>query len=641
VSPLRAFVARTRASASEPGQPGARETWRLVDITNPESRRLSGEYEGTGKDAREAILAALAAWDTENRYAPGRIQLEIGAEVAGAPIAHTFQTDGLSFWDSIGEFFAEVGFWAGMGALAAGVVTAVVPVPGMRVVSALIWTSILASTAATTIDLVQRHAEGMSSAREDAMDVLTIAGNILAGAWLGKARVLLNGQGGTRIGTGLLIGQLGTDGAQGIVLGIEYLEQYDRVMAIEDPRQRTDALMELLRSAALAGGLLFLSVHGAKKDLGQLGTPGAQGGPGSAGGAGPGGLGNLTAGGDAVAATHPRAGHATGSEPPATSREASPGPARDRGSDDAQRELSQTPGAERKAQPPAGLPADLAALREKLTSPEAMAQFDARYQSITRGKPVPTEVEVERFRSYLDKKGSTPAEIEAGLKAERAQKPLQSRPPTGNAVEQLPALRELTNRVLQRIEDAKSARPELTQGLERLRRKLNFEADVLTRMERGQLETNKEGSYNIRGLRNNIESTEAELKAALDDLHAIDLSRKFKLGEDEIEIDRITNGGDRWVDVKNYELFGERSSNVQSLMEQAEKALRLAEVNPNPATGKIPEVVYEFSKGITPEARRMLETVRVRGRGITVIAEDKPLPHDTRMPHRSGDGGVP
>jgi hypothetical protein len=137
--------------------------------------------------------------------------------------------------------------------------------------------------------------------------------------------VLLNGQGGTRIGTGLLIGQLGTDGAQGIVLGVEYLDRYDRVMAIEDPRQRTDALMELLRSAALTGGLLFLSVQGAKKDLGQLGTAGAQGGPGHPGGPGPGGLENLAAGGDAVATTHPRAGHATGSEPAATSREVSPG----------------------------------------------------------------------------------------------------------------------------------------------------------------------------------------------------------------------------------------------------------------------------------------------------------------------------
>jgi hypothetical protein len=544
VSPLRAFVARTRASAGEPGQPGARETWRLVDITNPESRRLSGEYEGTGKDAREAILAALAAWDTRNRYAPGRIQLEIGAEAAGAPIAHTFQTDGMSFWDSVGEFFAEVGFWTGMGALAAGVVTAVVPVPGMRVVSALIWTSILASTAATTINLAQRHAEGMSTAREDAMDMLTIAGNILTGAWLSRARVLLNGQGGTKIGTGLLIGQLGTDGAQGIVLGIEYLEQYDRVMAIENPRQRTDALMELLRSAALAGGMLFLSVQGAKKDLGHLGTAGAQGGSGRPGGTAPGGLGSLAASSDATATGHPRAGHSPGSEPASTSHETPPGPARDRSVDDAPQ--SQTPGAGHTSTPTAGLPAELATLRAQLTSPEAIAQFDARYQSITKGKPAPTAIELERFQGYLRSKGSTQTEIEAGLAAEWTKNHPRSKPPTGDAIDQLPGLRELTNRVLRRIEDAKTARPELNHGLDRLRKKVDREADTLTRIERGQLPANKEGPKNVRGLRNNIESVEAELDAALKDPHAVDLSREFKLDGRKIEVDRITDGGDRW-----------------------------------------------------------------------------------------------
>ncbi|ACY13774.1 eCIS core domain-containing protein [Haliangium ochraceum] len=312
VSPLRAFVARV------PGGAGERETWRLVDVTNPESRRLSGEYEGMGKDAREAILAALATWDSDNRYPAGRIQLEVGAEAAGAPIAHMFQTDGMSFWDSISEFFAEVGFWTGMGAVAVGLASAVVPVPGMRIVSGLAWASILASSASATINIAQRHAEGMSSVRDDAMDLLTIAGNILAGTWMRGARVLVNGQRSTKIGTGLLIGQIGADGAQGIVLAFEYQTQYERTMAIDDPKQRTDALMELLRSAVLAGGMLFLSVQGAKTDLGQLGTAGAHGGPGRPGSTDPGGLGNLAIGSDAVTTTPPRAGRASGSEPAET-----------------------------------------------------------------------------------------------------------------------------------------------------------------------------------------------------------------------------------------------------------------------------------------------------------------------------------
>jgi hypothetical protein len=97
------------------------------------------------------------------------------------------------------------------------------------------------------------------------------------------------------------------------------------------------------------------------------------------------------------------------------------------------------------------------------------------------------------------------------------------------------------------------------------------------------------------------------------------------------------------VDVKNYELFGVRSGNMQALMDQADQALQLAEVNPNHVTGKIPEVVYEFPKGITPEGRRMLETVRVNGRGITVVGEVKPLPRGGRQgsPQSSAEVGEP
>jgi hypothetical protein len=138
------------------------------------------------------------------------------------------------------------------------------------------------------------------------------------------------------------------------------------------------------------------------------------------------------------------------SEPAGASRETSPGPARDHGIDEAQQ--SRTSGAARTATPPAGLPAELATLREQLTSPEAIAQFDARYQSITKGKPVPTEVEVERFQNYLNSKGSAPAEIETGAGPEWAKNRPRSKPPTGDAVDQLPALRELTNRVLRRID---------------------------------------------------------------------------------------------------------------------------------------------------------------------------------------------
>lgn len=262
-SELRVFAAR---KASREGE----ETWAIVDTTNPTSRRLSGEYEGTGKDAKSAISAALAQWDGDNRYPPGRIKLEVGAAACGEVIPHEFQTDGASFWDSISEFFSEVGFWAGVGAIGVGIVTAIAPVPGSRVVSALVWTSILASSTAATINIAQRHAEGHASIKDDAMDVLTIAGNVLAGVWMRGATVLVNGQGGSKIATGILIGQVGTDGLQGIILAAEFMGQYEQIMAIKDPQQRSQQLMELFRSALLNGGMIVLSVSGTRADMQSL-----------------------------------------------------------------------------------------------------------------------------------------------------------------------------------------------------------------------------------------------------------------------------------------------------------------------------------------------------------------------------------
>ncbi|GAB4558622.1 MAG: hypothetical protein Tsb0020_03790 [Haliangiales bacterium] len=285
VSPLKVFVARM--DEGDPGAGGAggagagrpatgSQRWALIDITNPSSRRLSGEYIGVGASAPAAVQAAIAGWDRENRYPPGRIKLEVGSDAFGParanrPLMGEFATDGASFWDSISEFFAEVGFWSGVGAIGLGVATAIAPVPGSRAVSALVWTSILASTAAASVNIAQRRAEGIAWGRDDAMDTLSIAGNILAGTWMKGAKILVGGRGGSQIATGVLIGQVATDGAQGVLLSVDFLDRYDQIMTIDDPKQRTDGLLELLRSALLAGGMLVLSVKSTRSDLDRLG----------------------------------------------------------------------------------------------------------------------------------------------------------------------------------------------------------------------------------------------------------------------------------------------------------------------------------------------------------------------------------
>jgi hypothetical protein len=265
VSKLNVFVARTATTEG-------RETWTLVDITNPTDRRLTGEYTGSGTDAREAIKNAIDSWDSNNRYPKGLLRVKIPAET-GANLDAELKTDGASFWDSIADFFNQVGFWAGLAALGSAVALSVAPDPTISKVAAVaLWTSILAGTAGASISMIQRHAEGMSTPTEDAFDTLTIVGNILGARWALGATVKGLALQGTRMGTAVVIGRFGTDIAQGILLSVEFAKQYELILAEQDPKRRTDQLVALLGKAALSGGLLILSMKGNKADLEAVGA---------------------------------------------------------------------------------------------------------------------------------------------------------------------------------------------------------------------------------------------------------------------------------------------------------------------------------------------------------------------------------
>ncbi|MFO0577455.1 MAG: hypothetical protein U1A78_25910 [Polyangia bacterium] len=265
VNPLNVFLARTAQSSGS-------ETWSLVDITNPTDRRLTGEYTGHGKDSKQAIQSALAAWDRGNRYPKGRLRVQVPQET-GAPSDTEFQTDGASFWDSVAEFFSQVGFWAGLGMLGAAVAMTVAPDPTVsKAAAVLLWRSILAGTTGTSISMIQRHAQGMSTAGENAMDALTLASNLLGGRWALGATVKGLSLAGSRMGTAVVIGRIGTDTAQGILLAAESVKEYQQILADPDPKQRTDRLVQFLGHLALNGGLLTLSMHGNRADLQKLGA---------------------------------------------------------------------------------------------------------------------------------------------------------------------------------------------------------------------------------------------------------------------------------------------------------------------------------------------------------------------------------
>jgi hypothetical protein len=268
VSQLSVFVAKLE-------EQGGSQTWAIVDVTNPADRRLTGEHHGSGATAEAAIQAAIDAWNSGNRYAPGLIELEVPRAAGGQVITRRFQTTGMSFWDSISEFFSRVGMVAGIATLAAAVITTIAPDPTIsKIAAAALWTSIVAGTTASVINIAQRHAEGFTDHTADALDALNIAGNVLAGTWVRGAKVLLGSAGGSKIAQGILIGQFTTTAAQGVILGSQYAAQYDEIMKEPDPKKRTDQLVALISSASLSGALLIISLHGATADLKKIGIPG-------------------------------------------------------------------------------------------------------------------------------------------------------------------------------------------------------------------------------------------------------------------------------------------------------------------------------------------------------------------------------
>lgn len=255
-------------------------TWKLVDWTNPAYRFSTGVYEGSGATHQKAIEDVISNWDSDNRYPNGRIKYEFKAhsyenvcsDEYTINISGEFDTDGKSFWDEVSSWLDYVALG---GAVVAGVVTLVAPVPGSRVVSAAIWTSIFTSSAAAVINIAQRHDEGFGNWKDDAFDGLSIVGNLFAGAgmaWKVGATVKSATHLGAKMNKAVLIGQISSDGLQGVLLAADHLKSYNSIMEDDNlaPDERLKKLMELFRSAAIAGTLTYMSIQGARGDLSNL-----------------------------------------------------------------------------------------------------------------------------------------------------------------------------------------------------------------------------------------------------------------------------------------------------------------------------------------------------------------------------------
>ncbi|MGD9711812.1 MAG: ADP-ribosyltransferase [Thermomicrobiales bacterium] len=263
-TPIRLFLSELEAGRK----------WCLVDWTDPTVQMLTGDYPAEGANSAEAIKQAFANWNNGNRYPEGQIRYR--AEVPGVgSFAGEFESDGKSTSDEVATLFERIALGA---TIVAGVVTLLAPVPGSQVISALLWANVFAGTTAAVINLAERHAEGFGSAAADAVDVITIVGNMLGGtalvarAW--QQGATLSVRAATTVLRGALIGQVTTDTIQGVVVGMKSVEELTKIRADENltPSEKIEQMAKVLAVATATGALYYINLKGTAKDLAALRT---------------------------------------------------------------------------------------------------------------------------------------------------------------------------------------------------------------------------------------------------------------------------------------------------------------------------------------------------------------------------------
>lgn len=247
------------------------EVW-LCDWTNPLDNRLRGRYWASAETRDDALRKVVAEWRENNEYYhPGNVVVEFPPGISidrhnRTPVRHSFDTPSPGFWGKLKEFLDAI-------ALALGVATALValilPVPGSRVVSGLIWASIFTSTAASAIQIGRRKNNGFGDWKEDAFDLLTIAGNLFTAGQMRWARgaVLVSRSFQGQYKRFCLMGEVATDALQGLLIAEEKFDEFEAILSDSSlsPSERVDKLLEVGRSMLVTGALHVVSVRGERR----------------------------------------------------------------------------------------------------------------------------------------------------------------------------------------------------------------------------------------------------------------------------------------------------------------------------------------------------------------------------------------
>jgi hypothetical protein len=119
------------------------------------------------------------------------------------------------------------------------------------------------STAGSVMSVHQRWRDGLFDWRTDAMDGLTILGNLIgAGAWKRGAKVLALGKGGEKVNCVFLGARLGTDALQGILVVESRVRDLDALMNDPSipPEERARKMLALFAELTAVGLMTAVSI---------------------------------------------------------------------------------------------------------------------------------------------------------------------------------------------------------------------------------------------------------------------------------------------------------------------------------------------------------------------------------------------
>ncbi|MFI5382018.1 MAG: hypothetical protein ACHRHE_22210, partial [Tepidisphaerales bacterium] len=257
----------------------------VVDWTNVDEPKLHGEYVGVipphqydgggagagddveahpdpdelGKRWQEGVANAVHKWGDDNRYWPGGVEYELYVKKGGYSIElkGTIKTGGTSFSEDLASWLKKI-------AMGAAVIALVLTGIGSAYAGALIVTSMVAGTTGAILSIHHRHATGEDNFLADAMDVLDIAANVFgvgyrAGAavvWKAGRTVTIEAA-GSKVLKALFIGQTYANGFNGVLLGVSFIDRYNKIMAATGitPDERAQMMLDLFKDAGQAGVL--------------------------------------------------------------------------------------------------------------------------------------------------------------------------------------------------------------------------------------------------------------------------------------------------------------------------------------------------------------------------------------------------